>query len=80
MLDGSGALIADIEEKKDTDDSDSDEENPYIGCCRRDAGIEGQPMIGCDSPDCNRWRHKFCLGYGDKDDLWTELTSNASYY
>jgi hypothetical protein len=38
VLDGSGALIADIEEEKDTDDSDSDdpgdEENPYIGCCR----------------------------------------------
>ena len=53
VLDGSGALIADIEEKNDTDDSDSDdpgdEENPYIGCCRRNAAIEGEPMIGCES-------------------------------
>ena len=45
VLDGSGAFIADTEEKKDSpsapEDSDSDGENPYIGCCRRDCGIEG---------------------------------------
>ena len=84
MLDGSGAFIADIEEKKDSpsapDDSDSDEENPYIGCCRRDADIEGEPMIGCDSADCNQWWHKCCLGFGDKEDAWMELTSNAFYF
>ncbi len=43
VLDGSGAFMADTEEKKDSpsapDDSDSDEENPHIGCCRRDARV-----------------------------------------
>ena len=46
VLDGSGAFITDTEEKKGSpsapDDYDSDEENPYIGCCRRDADIEGE--------------------------------------
>ena len=32
-----------------SEDSDSDGENPYIGCCRRDAGIEGERIIGCES-------------------------------
>ena len=53
VLDGSGAFIADTEEKKDRpsapEDSDSDGENSYISCCRRDAGIEGERMIGCES-------------------------------
>ena len=53
VLDGSGAFIADTEEKKDSpnapEDSDSDEDNSCISCCRRDAGIEGERMIGCES-------------------------------
>ena len=44
VLDGSGAFIADTEEKKDSpsapENSDSDGENPYIGCCRRDCVID----------------------------------------
>ena len=50
VLDGSGAFIADTEEKKDShEDSDSDGDNSYISCCRRDAGIAGERMIGCES-------------------------------
>ncbi len=45
----------------------------------RAGDIEGEPMIGCDNADCNQWWHKCCLGFGDKEDAWMELTSNAFY-